>query len=259
MTLEVDPDWWQRIFDDVYLKTDARSVCDDALTAWEVDYLERALELKGAERILDLCGGQGRHALELARRGFGKIVLLDFSAHLLWQGRQAARRENLPVAFVRADARRVPFEPASFDVVLVLGSSFGYFIDDDQNGKILAGAGRLLKPAGRLLLDLADADYVIRHFRPVSRHRVDDDLHVERVRELKEGYIVCRETVRSDKRGLIRQQTYCTRLYTRPAITALLERAGFGGPVFNSGFMQRGGQGDFGTMTSRMVVVARRV
>ena len=59
---KVDPDWWKRIFDEIYLITDARSVCDDELTCREVDFLERVLDLKKSWSILDLCGGQGRHA-----------------------------------------------------------------------------------------------------------------------------------------------------------------------------------------------------
>ena len=56
----VDPNWWKRLFDEIYLITDARSVCDDALTLREVDFLERVLNLEKSWPILDLCGGQGR-------------------------------------------------------------------------------------------------------------------------------------------------------------------------------------------------------
>jgi hypothetical protein len=29
MTIQVDDNWWKDLFDEVYLITDARSVCDD--------------------------------------------------------------------------------------------------------------------------------------------------------------------------------------------------------------------------------------
>ena len=32
MTIEVDPDWWKTLFDEVYLLTDARSVDDARVT-----------------------------------------------------------------------------------------------------------------------------------------------------------------------------------------------------------------------------------
>ena len=34
-----DPDWWKRLFDETYLITDARSVCDERVTRSEVDFL----------------------------------------------------------------------------------------------------------------------------------------------------------------------------------------------------------------------------
>ncbi|MFQ6078161.1 MAG: class I SAM-dependent methyltransferase [Thermodesulfobacteriota bacterium] len=45
-------------------------------TKTEVDFMVEALELTGAERILDLCCGVGRHFIEFAKRGF-QVVGLD--------------------------------------------------------------------------------------------------------------------------------------------------------------------------------------
>ena len=39
MAIVVDPDWWKKLFDEVYLITDARSVCDKVLTCREVDVI----------------------------------------------------------------------------------------------------------------------------------------------------------------------------------------------------------------------------
>jgi hypothetical protein len=43
MTIDVDPDWWKTLFDDVYLLTDARSVGDDHITQAEKSTSSRAL------------------------------------------------------------------------------------------------------------------------------------------------------------------------------------------------------------------------
>ena len=55
MTIKVEKDWWKTLFDEVYLQTDARSVCDEELTRREVDFLIRKLDLLKADPILDLC------------------------------------------------------------------------------------------------------------------------------------------------------------------------------------------------------------
>ena len=73
--IRVEHDWWKTLFDEVYLVTDAPFVCNPALTKREVDVIENALGLQPAARILDVCGGQGRHALELARRGYQHLTV----------------------------------------------------------------------------------------------------------------------------------------------------------------------------------------
>ncbi len=258
MTIDVDKDWWRTLFDELYLKTDARSVCDDDLTRREIDCIQQVLNLEPGERILDLCGGQARHSLELARRGFGRVFLLDYSRHLLALGSRRAAEENLKVRFVRGDARQTGFRKRCFDTVLVLGSSFGYFVEDHENRRILAEAARILDDGGRLLLDLPDADFVVKNFCPETTHEVDGDISVQRRRELGEGVICCRERVFSERGGLVRENTYCTRLYGKEEISGLLKEAGFSDIGFLSDFMRRDAQGDFGTMTNRMVTMARR-
>ncbi|MDX1524008.1 MAG: class I SAM-dependent methyltransferase, partial [Anaerolineae bacterium] len=65
----VHPDWWRRIFNSIYLKTDADVVDDQKITRYEIDRFIEILNLSPEHQILDLCCGQGRHTLELARRG----------------------------------------------------------------------------------------------------------------------------------------------------------------------------------------------
>ena len=84
----VPADWWRTLFGALYLRTDGDVVEDDRLTAREVDVLVAAAALSHRHRILDLCCGQGRHALELARRGFDHVTGLDHSSFLVqlaWQ------------------------------------------------------------------------------------------------------------------------------------------------------------------------------
>ena len=39
MAINVDPEWWKTLFDEIYLKTDARSVCDNEISSREVDLI----------------------------------------------------------------------------------------------------------------------------------------------------------------------------------------------------------------------------
>ncbi len=117
----LEPDWWRRIFNSMYLKTDADVVEDRNITNFELDLFTGILELKPEHSILDLACGQGRHSLELARRGFKHVFGLDRSHYLINKARQATQNEGLPVIFREGDARKLPYQPDTFDIVMILG------------------------------------------------------------------------------------------------------------------------------------------
>jgi D-alanine-D-alanine ligase len=106
--IRVEHDWWKTLFDEVYLMTDAPFVCNPALTKCEVDVIEEVLHLQPSARILDVCGGQGRHALELALRGYQHLTVLDYSDFLLDRGRWEAAALGLNVTWPCAIFARSP-------------------------------------------------------------------------------------------------------------------------------------------------------
>ncbi len=253
-----DENWWMSIFDDVYLQTDARSVCDDHLTCEEVNFLEKGLNISKHSRILDLCGGQGRHALELSRRGFLNITVFDYSGYLLLNGKKNADGENLAVTFIRGDARNIGLQEGGFDFIMLMGSSFGYFIREGENRKILTESFRLLMPQGLILLDLPDKNHVIDNFKSHVHHRVNNQLEVSRERKLEKDVIYCREKVITASNDCIRDNVFCTRLYSQQHIQDMLQDVGFHDVRFKTDFMRRDKLGDYGCMTNRMVVLASK-
>jgi D-alanine-D-alanine ligase len=256
--IPVDPLWWQTLFDEVYLITDARSVCNEELTRREVDFLEAHLDIGKSDTILDLCGGHGRHSLELARRGYEAATVLDYSGYLVQLGQEKAAQHGLPVCFVQADARRTGLAGEQFDFILVMANSFGYFPDDSDNLQILREAYRLCRSGGTLLLDLLDSGYVVENFRPSSVHQATEDITVKRERELSENLIRVRETVVSGTGGLLREGTYCERLFRKDELEGLLTEAGFGTVRFKTDFSSHENPGDYGFMTQRVIVTAVR-
>jgi len=254
MKFHVNDNWWQDIFDEIYLLTDSRSVCNDELTRQEVDFIEQTLKVKKNSPILDLCGGQGRHSLELARRGYKNLTVFDYSTCLIELGKKQAGNDKLKVNFIQGDARKTGLPDEQYEFVLVMASSFGYFIDENENKAILNEIYRLLKLGGHLLLDLTDRDFCIQNFKPESIHNVDEDIHVKRERFLENDVIYSREIIQSRKKGTIRDSTYCIRLYSPDLITDLLLASGFTWIDCQRDFMNRKSFGDLGCMTNRMVV-----
>ena len=258
MSIEVNPDWWKTLFDDVYLTTDARSVCNDDLTRREVDVFCELVPFRKTDRILDLCGGHGRHSLELCRRGFACCTVFDYSDKLLERGRQGASEKHYAVSFVQGDARGTGLADGSFDRVMILGNSLGYVPDVEADLQILIEGFRLLTPDGWLLLDLTDGRQVKAHFSPNAWHEIEPNVVVCRQREIKEDMICAREMVLSKDTGIIRDKAYCVRLYEPDAITALVRRAGYRDVHVHLGFRPHCGKGDFGFMNQRMLVTARK-
>jgi len=76
-------EWWRKLFNALYVKTDGDVVENLENTRREVDFITASAKIQPHSHILDLCCGQGRHCMELARRGFKHVMGLDRSRYLV--------------------------------------------------------------------------------------------------------------------------------------------------------------------------------
>lgn len=258
MSIHVKQNWWKTLFDDIYLLTDARSVCDDNITCREVDLICELLSISKDQNILDLCGGHGRHAFELFSRGYKNCTLLDYSPYLVDQAKAYAAKNNISIDIIQSDARKTKLPAGSFDHVCIMGNSLGYISDDDADNLIIHEANRLLCPDGKLLIDITDGDYVLKSFNPAAWHEIGDDMVVCRQRELHNGSVRAREMVLSKTNGLVRDENYSIRLYNEDRINSLLDQAGFCEIKIHKGFSAHRSKGDYGFMNNRMIAVCRK-
>jgi len=258
MAIKVDPDWWKTLFDEIYLKTDARSVCDQEISKREVDLICRLLTPESGHRILDMCGGQGRHSLELWERGYQDCTVVDYSRHLIDLGKKTAHERNCTVRFLQGDARKTGLPSTTFDHILILGNSLGYLPDEDDDGRILSEAYRLLKPGSAILVDVTDGDRVFEELNPNAWHEVDEDLVVCRHREKNGRKIKAREMVFSRRKGLLRDQSYAIRIYSAKELEELVFNVGFIDVEAHRDVSLHGPGGDYGFMNKRVFVTARK-
>ena len=258
MSIKVDSDWWKTMFDELYLLTDARSVCDDEVTRREVDLICQLLPLRAEHRILDLCGGHGRHSLELYARGFTGCTLLDYSQYLIDCARADTVKCNYDIDFVQGDARNTGLSPESFDHVLIMGNSLCYIPEPAADRKIMAEAKRVLRSRGWLLIDVADAAAVKNFFNPNAWHEIGTDIVVCRQREIEGDRVYAREMVLSKQKGLIRDSAYSIRLYDAQTINALLEVTGFERVTVHTEFSSHRCKGDYGFMNHRMLAACQK-
>ena len=246
------------MFDEVYLLTDARSVCNEEITRREVDLICELLPIGSGNKILDLCGGHGRHSLEFCARGFTGCTLLDYSGYLIDYARTSAAQFKYPMECVQADARDTGLPSDGFDHVLIMGNSLGYIPETTADMKILDEAKRVLRPGGWLLVDVTDGQAVRKTFKPSARHEINEDMVVCRERKLQGNTLCAREMVVSKQNGLIRDCSYAIRLYEDQTVGALLEQAGFSQVKVHTGFSPHVQKGDYGFMNHRMLAAGQK-
>jgi SAM-dependent methyltransferase len=117
-----------------------------ALTVADVDFLEKTFDVKPGGRLLDVPCGNGRHSIELARRGY-RVTGIDLSDAFL-----AAARTELDADWRQGDMRELEVEPSAFDGAFCFGNSFGY-LDHTGVAAFLSALARALKPGAKLVIE----------------------------------------------------------------------------------------------------------
>lgn len=152
--------WYEEIFDNYGMKYDRESFVHG--TVGECDFIEKEIGHNRATKILDIGCGTGRHALELARRGY-TVVGIDLSESLLQRAREKAAAQNLQIVFQKHDARRLPFAQ-EFDLAIMLcEGAFPLMETDEMNFQILQNAAHALKPNGKLIFTTLNGLFPLFH------------------------------------------------------------------------------------------------
>ncbi|MCX7787601.1 MAG: class I SAM-dependent methyltransferase [Spirochaetes bacterium] len=193
-------------------------------TPSEVTAIIDLLELKGTERILDACCGVGRHSLEFARRGFS-VTGVDLTEDFIRAAEESATAEGLSVTFVVEDIREY-YPLHSYEVILNLYTSFGYFESEEEDLRFLKRMKDCLTPGGVLLIETKGKEITARDFKEsewyeeagmyvLAHYEIEEDWTL-----LKNRWILITEDSRCD-------YTFSQRLYSAREGKRLLEEAGF--------------------------------
>jgi len=106
--------------------------------------------------------GTGRHANELARRGYS-VTSVDMSEQILRRAREKARENKVQVNSIQADARALPFEH-EFDLPIMLcEGGFSLIGTDEMNFEILKSVTRALKPGGKFIFTTLNGLFPLFH------------------------------------------------------------------------------------------------
>jgi SAM-dependent methyltransferase len=141
----------ERIFHDLQAGRRAADLDTDSLRFNDAQYLDHETWIRPAferlgpvagRRVLDYGCGHGMASVVLARRG-ARVTAFDLSRGYVEEARRRAAANGVAVAFVQADAERLPFANGSFDAVW--GNAVLHHLDLRKAGRELR---RVLAPGG---------------------------------------------------------------------------------------------------------------
>lgn len=140
--------WYAEFFDGVVVDMWRRAVPAERTLA-EVDFLERTLRLDRGGRVLDVPCGHGRHAVELALRGY-EVTGVDLSTEMLAHAHAAAAEAGVEVDWRQADMRDLSGK-RPWSAAYCCGNSFGY-LGPEGDREFLAAVARRLAAGGSFVL-----------------------------------------------------------------------------------------------------------
>jgi len=219
--MKMDPDWQKEFFSHEVVLDLWRKAVGPELTRADADFLEKML---GAEaRLLDVPCGNGRHSIELARRGC-RMTGVDLSEGFIAEARENARAAGVAAEFVLGDMRRLDFS-GEFDGVFCFGNSFGYFDHAGLTG-FLDGVSRALEQNGRFVIDTGmAAESILPNLKDREWMQVDDILFAfENRYEARESCLETEATFVRDGKLETYKWWHC--VYTVAEIIRMLEHAG---------------------------------
>jgi SAM-dependent methyltransferase len=214
--------WWEELFNDDYLRA-AERITDEQLVR-EVDFIEDSLGIERGGAMLDLACGTGRHAVELARRGY-ELVGFDLSLAMLARASDEAQERSAKLNFLQGDMREMTFRE-QFDGVYCWNTSFGYF-EEDKNALVADRIHGALKSGGLLLLDVVNRDFVVQQSPSLAWFEGDGCVCMD---EMSVDFITSRMRVKRTMMlddGRSREIEYSTRLYSLHELGKMLHDHGF--------------------------------
>jgi ubiquinone/menaquinone biosynthesis C-methylase UbiE len=187
----------------------------------EVRAITRWLDMKPGQHVLDLCCGTGRHSIALADEGM-HVTGIDLSETLLKRAKEDSAGRD--IRYVHGDMRELPFADGTFDVVVNLFTSFGYFETDADNRKVLEEMARVLRTDGAFLIDFLNRQSVQIRLVPVSE-REQNGLHIREERCI-DGDFVRKTITITTPDGKQRQYHERVKMYTFEQMRDMLEQSG---------------------------------
>jgi SAM-dependent methyltransferase len=187
----------------------------------------KVIQLSGrtSGKLLDLGCGPGRYAVPLAREGFN-VTGVDRTRLLLDRGKEYAASKGVQVEWVQEDMRRF-VRPNTYNLIISMFTSFGYFEDMRENKTVLENVFTSLAPGGALFMDLAGKEIVARKMQPAGVEILPNgDVFIER-RQIVDDWQKAETEIITISKGQMRRFPIRLWIFSAGELKGLLSDAGF--------------------------------
>jgi len=221
---QIPDNWWNDFFESdlwaqVHIKTKTREQ-----TLKETEFILKVALKPGSLSILDMPCGIGRHAIELARRGHS-VVGIDNSKNLLRIATENAKDLSCKPEWQHGDMRTFK-RTNSFDMILTMWGSLGYFADGETL-QMFTNIRESLKPGGFLVFDQPVIDSFLKGSFSQNHWSERDGLYLmEKTNWISETGRNESEWVFVDS-GKVSSHKSSIRIFTHRELCLMLKQAGF--------------------------------
>lgn len=150
-----------------------RKLIPPGLSEVECSFIEQEAALQRGEAVLDLMCGYGRHALELARRGYD-VTAIDNQKDYIAEINAVRQQENLPSIKTSSESVLNVHLDGFFKAVICMGNSFAFFNRTDAIYLLKKIADHLQADGIFIINTWMIAEIAIRHFQEREWHYVDN-------------------------------------------------------------------------------------
>jgi len=203
--------WYEDLFKNYSRRYDKESFTQGTLG--EVDFIEKEIDGNKSVRILDVGCGTGRHAIELALRGYS-VKGIDLSLDQLERAKEKSKETGVEITFEQKDARDFCYPNQYNLAIMMCEGAFSLMETDEMNFQILKNIYGSLAPKGKLIFTTLNGLFPLFHsvkdfindnlekaessentfdlmtFRDFSTFEIVDDLGVTKRLECNERYYV---------------------------------------------------------------------
>lgn len=201
--------WFEKWFNSpLYEKLYSHRNSDDAAKLAKI--IEEVIPVQTHPCLLDLACGRGRHSVLLAKKGYN-VTGIDLSEAAIQKAKSRARKKQINnVEFHTGDMREHP--GITFDGVVSLFTSFGYFLEDEENIRVLKNVKAMLKHEGLFLMDYLNPGYVRKTLVPWEEKNMGG-VHFKITRKIEDDMVFKTISLTDPETGKPVEHTERVKLY----------------------------------------------